>query len=112
MKKIIALVLALAMGFLVGLIIAVVLSAVTAGENRKDHKDAGEDEKKRVMVPHGSRWHWKATTVEEIIRDCVDSLFKSAQRDCEYQDSEEYFAEMCSNNGWTFEEDGSRRDAA
>lgn len=68
-----------------------------------------EKAKKRVMVPHDERWRWKSTTVEEVIRDCVDSLFESAQRDCEYQDSEEYFAEMCEANNWTFEEDGSRR---
>lgn len=70
-----------------------------------------EKAKKRVMVPHDERWRWRSTTVEEIIRDCVDSLFKSARQDCEYQDSEEYFAEMCEANGWTFEEDGTRRDA-
>ena len=71
------------------------------------------DEKagKRVMVPHDERWRWRSTTVEEIIRACVDSLFKSAQQDCEYQDSEEHFAEMCEANDWTFEEDGTRRDA-
>lgn len=71
------------------------------------------DEKanKRVMVPHDERWRWKSTTVEEIICDCVDSLFESAQRDCEHQESEEYFDEMCTSNGWTFEEDGRRRDA-
>ena len=71
-----------------------------------------EKAKKRVMVPHDERWRWRSTTVEEIIRDCVDSLFKSAQQDCEYQDSEEHFAEMCEANDWTFEEDGTRRDAA
>ena len=70
-----------------------------------------EKAKKRVMVPHDERWRWRSTTVEEIIRDCVDSLFESAQQDCEYQDSEEHFAEMCEANDWTFEEDGTRRDA-
>lgn len=71
-----------------------------------------EKAKKRVMVPHDERWRWRSTTVEEIIRDCVDSLFESARQDCEYQDSEEYFTEMCEANDWTFEEDGTRRDAA
>lgn len=71
-----------------------------------------EDEKKRVMIPQSMRRRWGVTTVEDVLRACVDSLFESAQRDCEYQDSEEHFAEMCSANDWTFEEDGSRRDAA
>ena len=70
-----------------------------------------EDEKKRVMVPHDERWRWKSKTVEEVIRECVDALFESAQKDCEYQDSEEHFAEMCRDNDWTFEENGERRDA-
>ena len=70
-----------------------------------------EKAKKRVMVPHDERWRWRSTTVEEIIRDCVDSLFKSARQDCEYQGSEEHFAEMCGANDWTFEKDGTRRDA-
>ena len=70
-----------------------------------------EKARKRVMVPHGERWRWKSKTVEDVVRECVDALFESAQRDCEYQDSEEHFAEMCAANDWTFEEDGSRRDA-
>lgn len=71
-----------------------------------------EKAKKRVMIPQSRRMRWGVTTVEDVLRACVDSLFESAQRDCEYQNSEEYFAEMCSNNGWTFEENGERRDAA
>lgn len=71
-----------------------------------------EREKRRVMVPHGERWRWKSKTVEEAIRECVGALFGSAQKDCEYQESEEIFAETCAANGWTFEEDGTRRDVA
>lgn len=71
-----------------------------------------EKAKKRVTVPHDKRWRWKSKTVEDVVRECVDALFESAQKDFEYQDSEEHFAEMCSDNDWTFEEDGSRRDAA
>ena len=71
-----------------------------------------EKAKKRVMVPHDERWRWKSKTVEDVIRECVDALFESAQKDCEYQDSEEHFAEMCSANDWTFEEDGTIMDAA
>lgn len=68
-----------------------------------------EDQKTRVMVPHDERWRWKSTTVEEIIRDCVDSLFKAAQEDWESQLSEEYFKDYCVENEWLFEEDGTRR---
>lgn len=71
-----------------------------------------EDEKKRVMVPHDERWRWKSKTVEEVIRECVDALFESAQKDFECQESEEHFAEICRDNGWTFEADGTRRDVA
>ena len=71
-----------------------------------------EKARKRVTVPHDERWRWKSKTVEDVIRECVDALFESAQKDCEYQDSEEHFAEMCSANGWTFEEDGTIRNAA
>ena len=71
-----------------------------------------EKAKKRVMVPHDERWRGKSKTVEDVVRECVDALFESAQKDCEYQDSEEHFAEMCSANDWTFEEDGTIRNAA
>ena len=71
-----------------------------------------EKAKKRVTVPCDERWRWKSKTVEDVVRECVDALFESAQKDCEYQDSEEHFAEMCSDNGWTFEEDGTIRNAA
>ena len=70
-----------------------------------------EKAKKRVTVPHDERWRWESKTVEDVVRECVDALFESAQKDCEYQDSEEHFADMCSANDWTFEEDGTRRDA-
>ena len=53
-----------------------------------------------------------ATTVEGVIRDCVYSLFKAFNEDCEASESMDYFAELCEVNGWTFEEDGTMRNAA
>lgn len=47
------------------------------------------------------------TTVKEIIRDCVHSLFESLNDYCAYYSSEEYFEEECNNNDWTFLEDGT-----
>ncbi len=70
-----------------------------------------EKEKRRVMVPHDERWRWMYKTVEDVVRECVDSLFESAQKDYEYQNSEEYFADLCDRNDWMFEEDGTMRDA-
>ena len=46
-----------------------------------------------------------ATTVEDILRDCVDSLFYALQRDCESQESIEYFADHCAANNYEFTED-------
>lgn len=63
-------------------------------------------EKKRVMIPQSKRRTWSMTTVEDVIRDCVDSLFRSARDDWDSQFTEEFFAEMCEANVWTFDEDG------
>lgn len=46
-------------------------------------------------------------TVEQIIRDCVESLFESAETDCRHCESMEYFADMCLGNDWEFREDGT-----
>lgn len=69
-----------------------------------------EKEKRRVMVPHDERWRWASTTVEDVIRDCFDSLLRSAQEDCRYHESFEYFTEECEANEWTFERDGRMRN--
>lgn len=66
-----------------------------------------EKEKRRVMVPHDERWRWKSKTVEDVVRECVDALLESAQKDCEYQESEEYFEDFCDDNDMWFHEDGS-----
>ena len=47
-----------------------------------------------------------ATTIEDLLRDCADSLFRSLQRDCEYNESMEAFAERCAANDYEFTEDG------
>lgn len=45
-------------------------------------------------------------TVEDIITDCVDSLFREAQDDYEYYQSREHFEEECRDNDWEFLENG------
>ena len=47
-----------------------------------------------------------ATTIEHLIRECVDSLFKSLKNDCEAQETIEYFADHCAANNYEFDEDG------
>ena len=70
------------------------------------------DEKagKRVMIPQSRRARWMTTTVEDVLRDCVDSLFRSAQNDWKSQFTEEFFADHASANGFMFDENGHRRD--
>ena len=53
-----------------------------------------------------------AVTVKSIIQDCVYSMFKAFNADCEASESMDYFAELCEVNGWTFEEDGTMRNVA
>ncbi len=71
-----------------------------------------EKAKKRVPIPQPGRAKWAATTVEDVIRDCVDSLFRAARDDWADQFTEEFFAEHASANGFTFDESGHRRNAA
>ena len=47
-----------------------------------------------------------ATTIRDLIDACVDSLFKSLRKDCEAQETIEYFAEHCAANNYEFDEDG------
>ena len=53
-----------------------------------------------------------AVTVKSVIQDCVYSLFKALNADCEASETMDYFAELCEGNGWTFEEDGTMRNVA
>ena len=69
-----------------------------------------EKAKKRVMIPQSKRAKWAMTTVEDVLRACVDSLLKTAQDDWNYQFTEEYFAEHARNNEFMFDENGHRRD--
>lgn len=68
-----------------------------------------EKAKKRVMIPQSKRTMWTVTTVEDVIRDCVDSLLQSAQDDWDSQFTEEYFADHASANNFTFNEHGIRQ---
>lgn len=49
----------------------------------------------------------KHVTVEDIIRDCVHSMFKAFIDDLEFHESRECFEEDCKANEWTFLEDGT-----
>ena len=69
-----------------------------------------EKEKKRVMIPQSRRAKWMTTTVEDVLRDCVDSLLRSAKDDWNGQFTEEYFANHASANEFMFDEDGHRRE--
>ena len=70
------------------------------------------DEKagKRVMIPQSRRAKWMTTTVEDVFRDCVDSLLRSAQNDWKSQFTEKFFANHASANEFMFDENGHRRD--
>ena len=69
-----------------------------------------EKTRKRVAIPQSKRARWAATTVEDVLRDCVDALLRSAQDDWNYQFTEEYFSEYARNNEFVFDESGHRRD--
>lgn len=69
-----------------------------------------EKEKKRVMIPQFRRTKWMTTTVEDVLRDCVDSLLRSARDDWNSQFTEEFFADYASVNEFMFDESGHRID--
>ena len=46
------------------------------------------------------------TTVEGVLDMCVESLFCDLQKECEYNESEEYIADNCEANGYEFTEEG------
>ena len=69
-----------------------------------------EKAKRRVMIPQSKRARWASTTVEDVIRDCVDSLLRSAQDDWNSQFTKGFFADYARTNDFTFDENGHRRD--
>jgi hypothetical protein len=48
----------------------------------------------------------KNTTFEDLISECMNAWIKSAENDCEGQESEEYLEEHCEANGYEFTENG------
>ena len=46
------------------------------------------------------------TTVEGVLDMCVEALFFGLEKECEWEESEEHFAETCEANGYEFTEDG------
>jgi len=50
----------------------------------------------------------KHITLEDLLRDCIDSFFADYQKDMEYSESMEAFKEDCEGNEIEFTEDGSR----
>lgn len=65
-----------------------------------------EKEKKRVQSKARTLAKDNENTVESLLRDSVDALFRSLKEDCEYQESMEAFEETCAANGYEFTEDG------
>ena len=64
-----------------------------------------ETQKKRIPI-RPTIAQDNANTVEDIIRECVDSLFSALERDWAWCESQEYFAEHAEANGYEFTEDG------
>lgn len=46
------------------------------------------------------------TTFKELLQDCVNAWEKAVEKDEEYYQSVEYFAEICESNEYEFTEDG------
>lgn len=44
--------------------------------------------------------------IEELFEACLNSFFTAWQKEYEYQETREYFAEICDDNGWEFTEKG------
>lgn len=65
-----------------------------------------EKEKKRVQSKARTLTKDNENTVESLLRDSVDALFRSLKEDCAYQESMEAFEETCAANGYEFTEDG------
>lgn len=45
-------------------------------------------------------------SMEELIKECFESFFTAWKKQIEYENSEEYFEEMCNLNEWYFTESG------
>lgn len=45
-------------------------------------------------------------SMEELIEDCFNSFFAAWKKQIEYENSEEYFTEVCEANEWYFTESG------
>lgn len=65
-----------------------------------------EDAKRRVPSSRLLKSE-KHITVEDVIRDCVHSMFDAFVDDVKYHESRECFEEDCKANEWTFTEDGT-----
>jgi len=65
-----------------------------------------EKEQRRTMTTDRTIRHDDRTTVEDVIKDCVRSMFKSFVDDMEDAESRERFAENCEANNWEFLENG------
>lgn len=46
------------------------------------------------------------TTFQDLIDRCLDAFNRAVEQDAEYQQSEEYFEDMCEANGYTFDVNG------
>ena len=45
-------------------------------------------------------------SMKELVEDCFDSFFATWKKQIEYENSEEYFEEVCNCNEWYFTESG------
>lgn len=70
-----------------------------------------EKEQRRTMTKCRTIRNDNQTTVESVIEDCVYSLFRALNADCEYSEGLENFAEECKANDWTFTADGRMMNA-
>lgn len=67
------------------------------------------DEAKKARVPSSRNLAYdNSQTVEDILTECVESLFQALKEDCEWQESMEYFKDLCDANEWEFTENGDR----
>ena len=65
-----------------------------------------EKGKRRVQSKARTLRQDDANTVESLLRDSVDALFRSLKEDCAYQESMEAFKDACEANLYEFTEDG------
>jgi hypothetical protein len=65
-----------------------------------------DDAAKKRVPSRRDRATYDRTTVEDLLREAVESLFKAIRRDCEASESYEAFEDFCAANGYEFTEDG------